>query len=325
MRKRIFLNGIAVLFAFISFQSSNSIAQNLDVPYVPTPTAVVEKMLDMAKVGPGDFVIDLGSGDGRIVIAAALRGAYGLGVDIDPRRVKEANENAIKAGVADRVVFLEQNIFDTDLSRAKVVTMYLLYSVNVRLKPTLFQQLKPGTRVVSHSFSMGEWMPDDKATVEYIYIDIFNNDYVSDWQPTEDEVKHNSEEWDEVVEDWKQTIEEKRETINEFLDYADVYYWVMPANAQGSWSWSTNGDAFSLKVDQVYQKIEAAVKAGRNSLEVKNAQINGERISFSVYDPKTQTQYAYSGSVEGDDIVGSVLIISENLSKVENWSAKRSK
>lgn len=135
-------------------------AQELDVPYVPTPENVVEKMLDMANVGPGDYVIDLGSGDGRIVIAAAKRGAYGHGVDLNPKRIKEARENAVKAGVDDRVIFVQGNIFETDFSRASVVTMYLLNSVNIQLRPGLIANLRPGSRLVSHDFDMGDWKPD---------------------------------------------------------------------------------------------------------------------------------------------------------------------
>lgn len=136
-------------------------AQSLDVPYVPTPDNVVEKMLDMVDVGPGDYVIDLGSGDGRIVIAAAKRGAYGHGVDLDPKRIREARENAVRAGVEDRVIFVEGNIFNTDFSRANVVTMYLLNSVNIQLRPHLLKNLKPGSRIVSHDFDMGNWKPEE--------------------------------------------------------------------------------------------------------------------------------------------------------------------
>lgn len=136
-------------------------AQNLDVPYVPTPNDVVEKMLDLADVHSSDYVIDLGSGDGRIVIAAANRGAVGHGVDLDPERVEEARENARNAGVDDRVIFLQEDIFETDFSQASVVTMYLLSSVNEKLRPSLLKNLRPGTRIVSHSFDMGDWKPDN--------------------------------------------------------------------------------------------------------------------------------------------------------------------
>ena len=140
-------------------------SQNLDVPYVPTPENVVEKMLELANVGPGDYVIDLGSGDGRIVIGAAKLGAVGHGIDLNPTRVREAKENAGKAGVSDRVVFLEGDLFEADVSKATVVTMYLLSTVNLKLRPVLLEQLSPGTRIVSHSFSMGEWEPDVHSVV----------------------------------------------------------------------------------------------------------------------------------------------------------------
>lgn len=150
---------LAFIVAFLLFQFDGR-AQLLDVPYVPTSEAVVAKMLDMAEVGPGDYVIDLGSGDGRIVIAAAKRGAFGHGIDLDPRRIKEARENAKKAGVEDRVVFIEGNVFNTDVSRATVVTMYLLNSVNIQLRAGLLSSLKPGSRLVSHDFDMGDWKSD---------------------------------------------------------------------------------------------------------------------------------------------------------------------
>ena len=129
------------------------------MPYVPTPPEVVERMLEMAAVRPEDFVIDLGSGDGRIAIAAARKGARALGIDIDPERILEAQDNARKAGVQDRTQFQRQDLFDTRLGDATVVTMYLLTKVNLDLRPRILE-LKPGTRVVSHSFDMGNWKPD---------------------------------------------------------------------------------------------------------------------------------------------------------------------
>jgi SAM-dependent methyltransferase len=138
-----------------------------DVPYVPTPEAVVEAMLKVANVTKDDVVYDLGSGDGRIVITAAQKyGARGLGVDINPERIAEANANAQKAGVTDRVKFVQQDLFKTDLSEATVVTLYLLPEVNAKLRPQLFKQLKPGTRVVSHAFDMGDWKPEQTLNVD---------------------------------------------------------------------------------------------------------------------------------------------------------------
>jgi SAM-dependent methyltransferase len=137
-----------------------------DVPYVPTPPSVVARMLDLADVRRGDFVIDLGSGDGRIAIAAVTRGARALGVDIDPVRIREANANAAKTGVTELVSFREQDLFDTPIADATVLTMYLLDSVNLRLRPRILAELRPGTRVVSHAFNMREWRPDRHEKVD---------------------------------------------------------------------------------------------------------------------------------------------------------------
>lgn len=137
-----------------------------DVPYVPTPPSVVNAMLDLAKVKKGDLVYDLGCGDGRIVIEAAKRGARGVGIDIDPDRIAEARRNAAEAGVSDRVQFRQQDLFDVDLRDADVVTLYLLQAVNMRLRPKLLEELRPGARVVSHAFDMGDWEPQDVAHVD---------------------------------------------------------------------------------------------------------------------------------------------------------------
>jgi SAM-dependent methyltransferase len=138
-----------------------------DVHYVPTPHHVVEAMLRLTAVGPQDVVFDLGSGDGRIPIAAAKRfGARGVGIDIDPARIKEAEANAKAQGVTDRVRFMQADLFKTDFSSATVVTLYLLPSLNVKLRPTLFRVLKPGTRIASHAFEMGDWQPDAKLEIE---------------------------------------------------------------------------------------------------------------------------------------------------------------
>ena len=137
-----------------------------DVIYVPTPQEVVDAMLQMANVTAKDVVYDLGSGDGRIPITAAQKyGARAVGIDIDPQRIKEANENLAKAGVGDKVKFLNQDLFETDLSPATVITLYLLPSLNQKLIPHL-KKLKPGTRIVSHSFDMGaEWPPEKTQDV----------------------------------------------------------------------------------------------------------------------------------------------------------------
>jgi SAM-dependent methyltransferase len=138
-----------------------------DVPYVPTPQAVVDEMLKLAEVGKSDVVYDLGCGDGRIVITAAKQyGARGVGIDIDPERIKESNANAQKAGVADRVKFIQQDLFEADFKEATVVTLYLLPTINLKLRPKLWSDLKPGTRVVSHAFDMGDWKPDKTSEAD---------------------------------------------------------------------------------------------------------------------------------------------------------------
>jgi SAM-dependent methyltransferase len=137
-----------------------------DVPYVPTSHEVVAEMLRVANVTAKDVVYDLGCGDGRIVITAAKeRGARGVGIDINPERIKESIENARQAGVTDRVKFKVQDLFEADLRDATVVMLYLLPDVNLRLRPKLLRELKPGTRIVSHAFSMGDWKPEKVVTV----------------------------------------------------------------------------------------------------------------------------------------------------------------
>jgi ribosomal protein L11 methylase PrmA len=137
-----------------------------DVPYVPTPQEIVEAMLDLGKANGKDVVFDLGCGDGRIVVTAARKfGARGTGVDINPERIKEANENAHSAGVRDKVRFVNKDLFDMDLTEASLVTLYLLPEVNVRLRPKLLRELRSGSRIVSHSFDMDEWKPDKTVEV----------------------------------------------------------------------------------------------------------------------------------------------------------------
>jgi SAM-dependent methyltransferase len=137
-----------------------------DVVFVPTPQDVVNAMLRLGEVKKGDVLYDLGSGDGRIVITAAQRyGVRGTGIDIDPQRIKEARENARQAGVEKQVRFLNQDLFETDFHDATVVTLYLLPSLNLKLRPKLLAELRPGTRIVSHAFDMGDWKPDRRERI----------------------------------------------------------------------------------------------------------------------------------------------------------------
>ena len=138
--------------------------QTPDVIYVPTPYEVVDEMLRLANVRKGDVLYDLGSGDGRIPVTAAKRfGVRAVGIDIDPQRIKEATENAKKHGVGKLVTFKQEDLFKTDFKDATVVTLYLLPDLNVKLRPRLLNELKPGTRIVSHQFDMGTWKPEKKV------------------------------------------------------------------------------------------------------------------------------------------------------------------
>ena len=161
---------LAVLLAFVSIapgaaQKTGPVRQP-DVIYVPTPSSVVDAMLKLAKITSSDVVYDLGSGDGRIPIAAAkMYGARGVGIDIDPERTREATANALAAGVADKVTFRTEDVLTADISPATVVTLYLSPSFNSRLAPKLMKELKPGTRIVSHAFDLGAWKPQQRITV----------------------------------------------------------------------------------------------------------------------------------------------------------------
>ncbi len=175
-RRQRWLAAVAFIALFTSVaqaqSSTSSVGPDLgstfgeEVPYIRTPQSVVDKMLDLAGVGADDFLIDLGSGDGRIVItAAAKRGARGFGVEIDPTLVEASNEAARKAGVADRARFFTRDLFETDIREATVLTMYLLPAVNLQLRPRILE-LRAGTRVVSHDWDMGEWQPDARIVLE---------------------------------------------------------------------------------------------------------------------------------------------------------------
>jgi SAM-dependent methyltransferase len=181
MKKRSFihfyviLTFLALALVFVSISRQSAVSQvisdgkeeiKLDVPYEPSSEEAVGVMLEIAKVSRHDLVYDLGCGDGRIVIAAAQKtGSRGVGVDLDPERIKESLENARKAKVGDRVQFFQQDLFQTEIGKATVVMLYLWPEVNLKLRPKLFRELKPGTRVVSHSHDMGNWEPDQTMTV----------------------------------------------------------------------------------------------------------------------------------------------------------------
>ena len=163
--RRRFVAGAGAVLGLVAARKLYAQQVDLDTPFVTTPDNVVTAMLDLARVGAGDRLIDLGSGDGRIVVAAALRGAVARGVEIDPRLVELSRERALRAGVSARATFSTEDLFDTDFSAADVVSMYLLPDVNAKLAPRLLSTLAPGARIVSHDYGLGDWPPDARIVV----------------------------------------------------------------------------------------------------------------------------------------------------------------
>lgn len=274
------LFSLVLLLAFATVpHPAVSAEEELDVPYVPTPEIVVQKMLNMADVKPTDYVIDLGSGDGRINIAAAQRDATGHGIDLNPERVKEARANAAKAGVKDKVVFKQGDIFKSDFSQASVITMYLMSSVNLKLRPTLLNQLEPGTRVVSHDFGMGEWSPDKEVTLRDPSL---NGPHA-------------------------------------------VYLWIVPANVEGNWKWSHNGNEFTLALDQRFQEIEASLNRTDTSqveYNVTEANLRGERVEIRA--SSDDGEYVFNGRKKNSTIRGTVQSHPDGgPSKTSTWHATR--
>ena len=222
-------------------------------PYVPTPQVVVDSMLRMANVTENDFVVDLGSGDGVIVLTAAKQfKAGGMGVDIDADLVKLSNNSAQKLGVADRVRFLQQDVFKADLSRASVLTLYLLPGMMLNLRPKLFNELQPGARVVSHDYHLGEWLPDDQFSFD---------------------------------------VPEK-EAVNG-VPRATIYLWHVPARIAGKWEVKVAaGETYELKLKQRFQTVEGSVVAGGKSLRPQYLTLRGTEFSFALPDGKGLARFS---------------------------------
>ena len=263
------------------------LAADARVPYVPTPQEVVEAMLETAKVGPGDYLIDLGSGDGRIVITAAKKhGTRGFGVDLNPERIRESSENARLAGVADRVAFYQRNLFETDLAQATVITMYLLPRVNVELRPKLLE-LAPGTRLVSHDFDMGDWRPDTHLTVD------------------------------------------AKDKYGGAGGKSDIYYWVVPARAAGTWQWQTpvagKPQPYEIRLEQKYQVITGSVWVGGRTATLKGARLRGAdiRFSFTAEVNGSPALHEYSGKIGAEAIHGTVTLSGPRVQAKLDWDAHR--
>ena len=240
-----------------------------DVIWVPTPDEIVERMLRMAQVTPNDYVIDLGAGDGKIAIMAAKKfGAKSLGIEYNPEFARFAQENVVKAGVADKSRVQQGDIFATDFKSATVLTMYLLPALNLKLRPTILT-MRPGTRVVSHSFAMDDWEAEEISS----------------------------------------------------LDGRRAYYWVVPANVQGTWRLSIpGGETPEVTFEQKFQKIEGHVQLGTIQGGLRDARLSGPNISFTFVDGNG-VRRAFSGRVTGNTMEG--MLRADNGAEARWTAAKK--
>lgn len=259
--------------ALVALLNANAQAQPVaveEVPYIGTPQVVVDKMLDLAGVGVDDFVIDLGSGDGRIVITAALeRGARGFGVELAPRLVEASNAAARVAGVADRAQFFVRDLFETDIRAATVLTMYLLPEVNLKLRPRLLAQLQPGSRVVSHDWDMGEWRPDATAVLQGVS---------------------------------KPVMPLRTSTVYLWIVPASVAgSWDLQLEGAEA------REAIGLEFTQRFQEISGIVARARGRTLLQSAHLRGAEIRFAVIDEKVRPSAPlhFFGRAYGDTMEGS--------------------
>src|SRR5215475_15376225 len=246
-------------------------AQELSkLPYVPTPQIVVDEMLKLADVTAKDFVVDLGSGDGRIILTAAKTfKASGLGVDIDTKLVELSNKEAKSQGLDDRAKFIEQDMFKADLSKATVVTLYVLPDFMEKLRPKLSKELKPGARIVAHDYYMSEWYPDRRLEL---------------------------------------TVPEKVKANG--TDKAYLYLWIVPALVSGHWRMDVDRSEGKLPLifisfNQRYRMINTAAESALGTLSVENPTLKGDEVNFSL--TLGTTRYRFTGKVQGDAMKGSAI------------------
>ena len=283
-----FADRVVSAAAFLTtFVATLTWAADARVPYVPTPQVVVDRMLEIAKVGAGDYLIDLGSGDGRIVITAARKyGARGFGVDLNPERIKESNENARQAGVTDKVAFYQQNLFETDLSPATVITMYLLPRVNLDLRPKLLD-LAPGTRLVSHDFDMADWKPDVSLSVE---------------APD----KYGGSGGQSEIYFW---IVPARA--------AGIWQWQMPVGSKPQ--------TYEVRLEQKFQVVTGSVWTGGRIATLQGARVRGSeiRFGFTTEVNGAPVKHEFIGKIEGDVINGSAEVSGARVQAKLEWTARR--
>ncbi len=262
-------------------------AQQPSVPYVPTPQSVVEHMLTMAKVTARDYLIDLGSGDGRIVVTAAKKiGARGFGVDLNPVRISEANENARKSGVVDKVAFYQRDLFETDLSEASVITMYLLPRVNLALRPKLLD-LKPGTRLVSHDFDMGDWKADQHARVDA-------------------GEKYFGSGGDSDIYFW--IVPAKVGGV-----------W------RAQWMVAGKPQDYEISLEQKFQEVRGTVRVGGRAVPLQVVKLRGSELSFSfsVEVNGVPVKHELSGRIAGGRIAGEAGLSGSRITARVEWSGER--
>lgn len=280
---------LAALFA-AGLLAAPAIAQDYgDSPYVPTPQVVVDRMLEVAKVGPKDFVIDLGSGDGRLIITAAKTfGARGFGVDLDRRLVTLSNKLAAKAGVADRAVFYERDIYQTDMSPASVITIYLLPEVMLMLRPTLLATLRPGTRVVSHDYDLGEWAPDSSLVMD------------APGKPV--------------------GRDQKSKVLYWVVPAKASGKWVWRATGEGG-----SPRQFELALNQNFQKVEGRLTADGKTVPIENATLAGDRLSFMAkLDQQGGTRLEFNGRIFNNALDGTMNVVRGAAgAQPQTWSAAR--
>ena len=257
-----------------------------DVVYVPTPQIVVEAMLRMAKVGPRDFVIDLGSGDGRMVITAAKQfGARGFGVDLDTVLIKISSENAQREGVSDRATFIEQNLFETDLTRATVITSYLLPEMNQKLRPKILA-LRPGTRVVAHDYHMGEWYPDGHQALSV----------------PEKTVGHPG-----------------KSHIYMYIVPARIGgHWQSQINTGGQTA------TWDFEFKQRFQMFKGVASCGSQRYTLRTKKLEGDAVSFLFLTEAgdDSTRYEFTGTVKGDVMEGTLRLGEGARQTQAPWRAK---
>ena len=269
--RSIFLAMTRFLLLLAFTLSSAAIAQDNKTggPFVPTPQGVVDAMLEMAEVGPRDYVIDLGSGDGRIVLTAAKRfNARGVGIEIDKDLVDGSNAEARKLGIADRVAFRKQDVLEAKIDEATVLTLYLLPGMMNMLQPKLARELKPGTRIVSHDFPLQDWKADRERVIDV-------------------PEKYGS------AGNWKSTL----------------YYWIVPAKVDGQWELrapAVGEGALTLALQQQFQFVDGVAVNGTKRTPISGGRLEGARLTFTL--PTENGPAEFHGTVDAQHMRGDVTV-----------------